>query len=169
MFFLSSCSGDKKTDSLTVVKCQALGGQEALQILLSINDNDVQQIARISSCPEGPLRRVLKGQSLLSKRGLKKIKGIVQQILVTKTASLDQLDPAKQTWAHKSDRFLTVENSLTWWLILIVGSLIVRVVGISNVYPIILLYIGFIVVFKIYIYFYHYPTNYNGSHKFYGD
>lgn len=73
MLFLSSCSGDKKIDSLTAAQCQALGGQKALQILLSTNENDVPQIARISGCPEVPLRRVIQRQSLLSKSGLKKI------------------------------------------------------------------------------------------------
>lgn len=157
MFFLSSCSGDKKIDSLTAAQCQALGGQEALQILLGINDHDVLQIVRISSCPEAPLRRVLKGEALLSKRELKKIKGIVHQILVSKTTSLDQLDPAKQTWAHKSERFLTVENRFVFWLIVIVGAVIVRVVGPPS-YPIIFLYLLFIIVIKLYIYFYIYPV-----------
>lgn len=161
LFLFSACSSDKETESLTAAQWQTLGGQKGLQILLASNKNDVQQIARILNCPVSPLKRVLKRQSFFTATGLKKIKGIVYQISVSKTASLDQMDPAKQTWAHKSDRFLTVESIVIRWLILIVGSLIIRAVGLSNVYPILLLYIGFIIVCKLYIYFYHYPTDPN--------
>lgn len=112
---LTSCSKDNGTESLIEDKLESMSGKEMLRELLIKNDNDVNQLARIFECSPSSLKRILNGETITTKTASDELKNILNQTLISKEKTLDELDPLKQSWAYKLLNFF---NKYFLWFII---------------------------------------------------
>jgi hypothetical protein len=102
---LTSCSKDKGTESLIEDKLETMSGKEMLRELLIKNDNDVNQLARIFECSPSSLKRIVDGETFATPQAEKQFKNILNQTLVSKEKSIDNLDLKRDTWSYKIKHF----------------------------------------------------------------
>ncbi|MBC5842639.1 hypothetical protein H8R23_14590 [Flavobacterium sp. F-380] len=107
MLFLiiTSCTKDTGTDSLIEDKLETMSGKEILRELLIKNDNDVNQLARIFECSPSSLKRIVDGETFATPEAEKQFKNILNQTLVSKDKSLDDLDLNRDAWSYKIKHF----------------------------------------------------------------
>lgn len=103
LFFiiLTSCSKDNGTEPLIEEKLETMSGKEMLNDLLLKNDNDIRQLARIFECSPSTLKRIKSGETIPTSNGVNQFKNILNQSLINKDYTLDELDPSNQTWHKK--------------------------------------------------------------------
>lgn len=119
VLFLSSCSDDKKYERLTKSDIPTMTGKKALELLLESNDNDTIQISRISRCPVSSLDRVLKGKTFFTDRGLKIVRGIINDTFIDKKATLDEIDPGKQSWPFKITKAIYADTNFRFYCVVL--------------------------------------------------
>lgn len=115
-----SCSKDNGTGSLIEDKLETMSGKEILRELLIKNDNDFNQLARIFQCSPSSLKRILEGETIATTEAKNEFKNALNQTLITKKNTLDDLDPYKQSWSYKTKFF--IENHYVW-LIIMLGTI----------------------------------------------
>ena len=124
LFFLilTSCTKDNGTESLIEDKLETMSGKEMLRELLIKNDNDIDQLARIFECSPSSLRRIVEGETFATPEAEKQFKNILNQTLVSKEKSLDDLDLNKDTWPYKIKHFF--DKYYLWFIgLLVIGIL----------------------------------------------
>ena len=147
-----SCSSDENDQTYNKAKLDTMSSQKIIGVLLSKNENDLDQLARIVGCPPNSLEIILRGKTHESNQLLDKFKNIFTKILITKTVTFDELDPFKQSWAHKVDRALTPDDKFTYWIVFIILVCIKKIIP-TNIYMYSLLFfILFMSVVHIYIF-----------------
>lgn len=119
----TSCSKDNGTESLIESKLERMSGKEMLVELLIKNDNDVNQLARIFECSPSSLKRIVEGEIIPTTEAKNQFKNALNQTLITKEKSLDELDPYKQTWLFKI-KFLYTDNYIIFVVVLIFAIII---------------------------------------------
>lgn len=119
----TSCSKDNGTESLIESKLERMSGKEMLVELLIKNDNDVNQLARIFECSPSSLKRIVEGETIPTTEAKNQFKNALNQTLITKEKSLDELDPYKQTWLFKI-KFLYTDNYIIFVVVLIFAIII---------------------------------------------
>ncbi|WP_433835652.1 hypothetical protein [Flavobacterium anhuiense] len=112
-----SCSKDNGTDSLIEEKLDSMTGKEIIRELLIKNDNDINQLARIFDCSPSSLIRILNGETINTPEAEKQFKNVLNQTLIAKEKTLDEIDPSKQSWIFKSRFF--IENHYIWLIIML--------------------------------------------------
>lgn len=121
---LFSCSKENKTESLIEEKLETMSGKEMLRELLIKNDNDVDQLARIFDCSSSSLKRILSGETHNTADAKNQFKNVLNQTLVTKETTLDELDPKYQPWKSKCKHLIErnyLKIGLTVLTIILVG------------------------------------------------
>ena len=119
---LASCSKDNGTESLIEDKLEAMSGKEMLRELLIKNDNDIDQLARIFECSPNSLRRIVEGETFATPEAEKQFKYILNQTLISKEKSLDDLDLYRDTWSYKIKHFF--DKHYPWFIgLFVVGVL----------------------------------------------
>lgn len=114
---LTSCSKDNGTESLIEDKLDSMSGKEMLRELLIKNDNDVNQLARIFECSPSSLKRILNGETITTSTASDELRNILNQTLISKEKTFDELDPLKQSWSFKTKFF--IENYYVWLIIML--------------------------------------------------
>lgn len=114
---LISCSKDNDTESLIEDKLDSMSGKEMLRELLIKNDNDVNQLARIFECSPSSLKRILNGETITTKIASDELRNILNQTLISKEKTFDELDPLKQSWSYQTKFF--IENYYVWLIIML--------------------------------------------------
>jgi hypothetical protein len=124
LFFLilNSCTKDNGTESLIEDKLETMSGKEMLRELLIKNDNDIDQLARIFECSPSSLRRIVEGETFATPEAEKQFKNILNQTLVSKEKSLDDLDLNRDAWSYKIKHFF--DKYYLWFIgLFIIGIL----------------------------------------------
>jgi hypothetical protein len=114
---LVSCSKENKTESLIEEKLETMSGKEMLRELLIKNDNDIYQLARIFECSPSSLKRILEGETFATTEAEKQFKNALNQTLITKEKTLNELDPLKQSWSYSIKFF--IENHYVWLIVML--------------------------------------------------
>lgn len=114
---LVSCSNENKTASLIEDKLETMSGKEMLRDLLIQNDSDFNQLSRIFECSPSSLKRILEGETFATTEAENQFKNALNQTLITKEKTLDELDPYKQTWSYKIKHFF--EKHYVWFIVLL--------------------------------------------------
>ena len=114
---LASCSKENKTESLIEEKLETMSGKEMLRELLIKNDNDIYQLARIFECSPSSLKRILEGETFTTTEAEKQFKNALNQTLITKEKTLNELDPIKQSWSYNVKFF--IENHYVWLIVML--------------------------------------------------
>lgn len=94
-----------------------MSGKEMLRELLIKNDNDVNQLARIFECSPSSLKRILNGETITTSTASDELRNILNQTLISKEKTFDELDPLKQSWSFKTKFF--IENYYVWLIIML--------------------------------------------------
>jgi hypothetical protein len=121
---LVSCSKESKTESLIEEKLETMSGKEMLRELLIKNDNDFDQLARIFDCSPSSLKRILAGETHTTDEGKNQFRNVLNQTLITKESTLDELDPKYQPWKLKMKHLIEtnyIKIGLTVIAIILVG------------------------------------------------
>lgn len=103
---LTSCSKDNGTESLIEDKLASMSDKEILRELLIKNDNDVNQLARIFDCSPSSLKRIIEGETFATPEAERQFKNILNQTLITKDKTLDELDPKYKPLKFKIKRLI---------------------------------------------------------------
>jgi len=153
-----SCSSDENDPTYNKAKLDSMSSQKIIGVLLSKNESDLDQLARIFACPPNSLKRILSGKTHANDQALDKFKNIFTKILVTKTVTFDELDPFKQSWAHKVIRALTPDDKSTYWFVFIILLCIKSIIP-TDIYIYAILFIILLIsVARIFIFTLNEPT-----------
>lgn len=108
LFFLilTSCSKENVTESLIEDKLETMSGKEMLRELLIKNDNDINQLARIFECSPSSLKRILESETFATSEAENQFKNVLNQTLITKDKTLDELDPKYKPLKFKIKRLI---------------------------------------------------------------
>ncbi|MGQ7945088.1 hypothetical protein [Flavobacterium sp. WC2509] len=108
LFFLIliSCSKDNGTESLIEDKLETMSSKEILRELLIKNDNDINQLARIFECSPSSLKRILESETFATSEAENQFKNVLNQTLITKDKTLDELDPKYKPLKFKIKRLI---------------------------------------------------------------
>jgi hypothetical protein len=124
---LTSCSKDNGTESLIEDKLETMSGKDMLRELLIKNDNDIDQLARIFECSPSTLKRIVDGETFATPEAEKQFKNILNQTLVSKEKSLDDLDLNRDTWSYKIKHFF--DKYYLWFIGLFVIGVLMSIGG----------------------------------------
>lgn len=148
----ASCSKDNGTESLIEIKLERMSGKEMLVELLIKNDNDVNQLARIFECSPSSLKRIVEGETIPTTEAKNQFKNALNQTLITKEKTLEELDP-EHTW-YKTIKSFFEDHFLILLIVYILTFAICYFVGIVNIFAdIIILSIIVYVLITIYMWF----------------
>ncbi len=127
LLILASCSKDNGTESLIEDKLETMSGKEMLRELLIKNDNDIDQLARIFECSPSSLKRIVEGETFATPEAEKQFKNILNQTLISKEKSLDELDLNRDTWSYKIKHFF--DKYYLWFIGLFVIGILMNIGG----------------------------------------
>lgn len=101
-----SCSKDNDTESLIEDKLETMSSKEILRELLIKNDNDINQLARIFQCSPNSLKRILESETFATSQAENQFKNVLNQTLIAKDKTLDELDPKYKPLKFKIKRLI---------------------------------------------------------------
>lgn len=154
LFFLilTSCSKDNGTESLIEDKLETMSGKEMLRELLIKNDNDINQLARIFECSPSSLKRILESETLTTSEAENQFKNVLNQTLIAKEKTLDELDPLKQSLSYKTKLFITSHYVWIIGMICIILLLVATELVEINFFSIIAITFAIIIILCVVIY-----------------